>query len=110
MTDIESPASDAVLAASHPSPECGGPCATCAFRPGTEANRSRHTLALARLCVEGITEFKCHEQTQLCRGWIAAVNLRGFPKTDADILHAKKSAMCAEFLAESIETAVKADR
>lgn len=81
-SDIESPASDAVFNASHPSPEDGGPCATCAFRPGTEASQSQHTVALARLCVEGGRYFHCHEQPQLCRGFVAAVNLRGVPETE----------------------------
>ena len=53
MSDVPSAASDAVIAANHPAPEQGGPCATCAFRPGTEANLSPHTMQLARLCVEG---------------------------------------------------------
>lgn len=71
-----SPAFDAVVAAPHPEPENGGPCATCAFRPGTEANLTPWTVTLARLCVEGIEPFDCHEHPRACRGWIAAVNLR----------------------------------
>jgi hypothetical protein len=75
-----SPAFDAVCAADHPAPDAGGPCATCAFRPGTEANRSEYTTALARACVEGIEPFHCHEHPRACRGWIAAVNLNGAPE------------------------------
>jgi hypothetical protein len=81
---VTSPAFDAVVAAHHPSPECGGPCATCAFRPGTHANSADFTVALARLCVEGLEPFNCHEKPQACRGWIAAVNLNGAPQTEDD--------------------------
>lgn len=77
-----SPAFDAVVAASHPDPDAGGPCASCAFRPGTEANLSPHTDMLARFCVEGVTPFNCHERPGFCRGWIAAVNLRAEDITD----------------------------
>lgn len=80
IDDVPSAASDAVIAAIHPSPEAGGPCATCAFRRGTEANQTAHTIQLARLCVEGA--FYCHEQPQLCRGFIAAIYLRGVPDTE----------------------------
>ena len=69
----------AVMEAEHPSPECGGPCATCAFREGTEANRSELTLLRALFCVAGLVPFLCHEKPGACRGWIAAVNLRGVP-------------------------------
>jgi hypothetical protein len=96
--EVASPAFDAVLAAQHPSPEQGGPCATCAFRPGTEASRSEHTVVLARLCVEGGREFHCHEKAQLCRGWIAAVNLRGVPFDDL-------AGACADWLGDAIEEA-----
>lgn len=70
MIEFESQAFDAVCAAEHPAPESGGPCATCAFRPGTEANTSWHTVMLAKFCVEGRTPFDCHEKPQLCRGFI----------------------------------------
>jgi hypothetical protein len=107
---VPSPACDAVEAAEHPSPEAGGPCATCAFRPGTEANTSWWTRDLARLCVEGTRTFQCHEQPQLCRGFIAAINLRGPTETD----DAKKWNECAGFaadmLADAIQVGVEADR
>lgn len=74
--NLESPAFDAICAADHPSPSNGGPCATCAFRPGTEANATEHTVALAKMCVEGLERFDCHEYNRMCRGWLAAVNLR----------------------------------
>lgn len=77
IADI-SPACALVIAAPHPSPENGGPCATCAFRPNTEPNLSPHTMMLAALCVEGFREFHCHEdRSQLCRGFVAALNVRG---------------------------------
>lgn len=97
---IASPASDAVLAAQHPSPEQGGPCATCAFRPGTEASETEHTAVLARLCVEGGRQFWCHEKTQLCRGWIAAVNLRGVPFNEM-------AGACADYLGDAVEDAAR---
>lgn len=98
---IESPAFDAVLAAEHPSPECGGPCATCAFRPGSEASASEHTVALAKACVEGGKYFRCHEHPALCRGWIAAVNLRGLPFDDA-------AGLAADLLGDAIDAAALA--
>ena len=58
----------AVMEAEHPSPECGGPCATCAFREGTEANRSELTLLRALFCVAGLVPFLCHEKPGACRG------------------------------------------
>ena len=79
MDRISSPAVDAVLAATHPSPEAGGPCATCAFRNGTEANLTEHTQILVRACVEGMRLFHCHEKAGLCKGYIAAANRRGAP-------------------------------
>lgn len=102
---IESPSVDAVMAAQHPSPSSGGPCATCAFRPGTEANETEHTQALVRLCVEGFREFHCHERPQLCRGYIAALNLRGVPKTKADQRHAEAAGEAADVLAQCITLA-----
>ena len=96
----------AVLHADHPSPENGGPCATCAFRIGTEANRSEHTTALAALCVEGLREFRCHEKPQLCRGWIAAVNAKHAAGEYADKKHLEASRFCADFLSDAIDRAV----
>lgn len=103
-----SPAADAVLAATHPEPECDGPCATCAFRPDTEANQSEHTMELARLCVEGIVPFHCHERPQLCRGFVAAVNLRGAPETDEDRKWRECAAFAADVLGQCIRSAVEA--
>jgi hypothetical protein len=106
---FESAASDAVIAATHPSPDAGGPCATCAFRPGTEANQTAHTLLLAKACVEGVRPFHCHEQPQLCRGFVAAVNLRGAPQTKADKRHAQASAVMVDVLAMAIRVGAEAD-
>lgn len=108
MHEVPSPASDAVMTAAHPSPEDGGPCGGCAFREGTEANRSEHTVTLARLCVEGLTPFQCHEKPQLCRGWIAAVNLRGAPETDDDRRWSECAASASEIVATLIDAAVHA--
>ncbi len=105
---VPSAASDAVTAAEHPSPEAGGPCATCAFRPGTEANTTPHTVELARLCVEGFRHFYCHEQPRLCRGFIAALNLRGVPETDDDRKWAEIAGHAADILSDAIHLAVRA--
>lgn len=111
MLNVDSPAFDAVSGANHPSPECGGPCATCAFRPGTEAASMEHTVVLARLCVEATEPFLCHEQPQLCRGWIAAVNLRGPMPDDDDSRHRREAlGFAIEMLNEAIEVGVQADR
>jgi hypothetical protein len=109
FSGFESPACDAVIAAVHPSPEDGGPCATCAFRPGTQANQTTHTMELARLCVEGGREFSCHEKPQLCRGFIAAINLRGVPETDEDRRWQVVCGDAADVLGLCIDEAVKAD-
>lgn len=106
---VPSPACDAVMAAEHPSPECGGPCATCAFREGTEANQTWHTVELARLCVEGFRYFYCHEQPQLCRGFVAAMNLRGTPETEAERRWAEVNRMAADMFAEAIAVGKAAD-
>jgi hypothetical protein len=90
------PAFDLVEAAAHPSPEDGGPCSSCAFRPGTEANRSAHTVLLAKLCIEGGRMFSCHERPGLCRGYIAAANLRGLPFDE-------RATLGADILADIIE-------
>lgn len=99
-----------VLAANHPSPENGGPCWTCAFRPGTEASTTEHTRELARLCVEGLRAFHCHERPQLCRGFVAAVNLRGVPETEDDRRYAEACGVAADLLGELIGRAAEADR
>lgn len=100
-----SAACDLVMLAVHPSPEDGGPCATCAFRPGTEANRSPHTVELARLCVEGLEPFDCHEQPQLCRGFIAAANVRGIPEDDDDRRWQQMARHAADILGRCIDAA-----
>ncbi len=107
---VPSPASDAVIAAAHPSPEDGCPCATCAFRPGTEANRTEHTIELARLCVEGGREFSCHERPQLCRGFIAAINLRGAPEDEEARRWCEVAGAAADIFSKCIDAAVEADR
>lgn len=98
-------ACDAVIAAPHPGPDAGGPCATCAFRSGTEANRTPRTMQLARLCVEGGREFMCHEKPQLCRGFIAAINLRGIPDDEEARRWCAAAGMAADVLAACIEAA-----
>jgi hypothetical protein len=99
-----------VAAANLPSPESGGPCATCAFRKGTEANASAHTTELAALCVEGLREFHCHEKPQLCRGFIAAANLRGVPQDEEDRHWMEVAGEAADILAMCIERAVEAQK
>jgi hypothetical protein len=106
---VPSPACDVVLAASHPPPEKGGPCLTCAFRQGTEANTTPHTMTLARLCVEGFRQFHCHEQPQLCRGWLAALNLRGTPESQDDKNWSVVAGHAADVLAQCIATAKQSE-
>lgn len=106
---VPSAACDAVLAAKHPAPENGGPCATCAFRPGTEANQTTHTMDLARLCVEGFRHFHCHEKPKLCRGYIAALNLRGAPVTEDDEKWSIVAGHAADLLSFCIDEAKKAE-
>lgn len=106
---VPSPACDAVLAAEHPSPDSGGPCLTCAFRPGTQANRTEHTMALARACVEGLEPFFCHEQPQVCRGFIAAANLRGAPQDDDDRRWMDANRAVADLLSRAIAHGKAAD-
>ncbi|HXE82906.1 MAG TPA: hypothetical protein VN513_06220 [Gemmatimonadales bacterium] len=105
-----SEAADAVMAADHPSPDQGGPCATCAFRPGTEAYGTARTRELAALCVEGLRPFYCHESPQLCRGFIAAANLRGVPESDEDRRWAEVCRLGADLLAACVDHAAKEDR
>ncbi len=106
---VPSAACDAVIAAIHPSPENGGPCATCAFRVGTEANQTWHTMALARLSVEGGRMFHCHERVQLCRGFVAALNLRGAPQDEDDRNWAVVAGHAADMFTQCIDAAVAAD-
>lgn len=107
---VASPACDAVMSADHPSHEMGGPCATCAFRQGTEANRTEHTVTLARLCVEGYRQFYCHEHPGLCRGYIAAMNLRGTPQDEDDEKWATVAGDAADILAQCIARAKEAEK
>lgn len=110
----DSSAFDAVVEAEHPSPADGGPCATCAFRKGTEANSMPHTVELAKLCVEGVTPFDCHERPRLCRGWIAAVNLRAAAGEVTDDEESRRYRDVMRFAADTfgraIDVAVEADR
>lgn len=108
-TSVPSAASDAVMAAQHPSPEDGGPCATCAFRPGTQANGTPYTVALARLCVEGSRLFYCHENPQLCRGFVAAINLRGVPEDEEHRRWCDVAGHAADMLQMCIEAAKDED-
>lgn len=59
-------------------------CATCAYRAGTEASRSKSTLLTAKLCALAAEPFYCHEErlapgaddsvrTVVCAGHTAAV-------------------------------------
>jgi hypothetical protein len=109
VTGVPSPASDAVIAHTHPAPERGGPCGTCAFRAGTEANQTWHTMEMARLCVEGLVPFYCHEQPQVCRGFVAAVNLRGVPETEDDKRWAEVNRLAAGLMADAIAAGKRAD-
>lgn len=107
---VPSAAADAVIEAVHPSHDDGGPCDGCAFRLGTEANASVHTMQLARMCVEGITPFQCHEHQHVCRGWMAAVNLLGAPESEHERRWMQVNAMGAELWAQAIAFGVEADR
>lgn len=108
-SNVPSRASDLVMSADHPTPASGGPCATCAFRIGTQANLSPHTVELARLCVEGFREFYCHERPQVCRGFNAAINLRGVPQGEDDRRWSEVAGMAADVLQQCIEAAKAAD-
>lgn len=57
-----------------PSPERGGPCATCALRVGTDANQASVTMLTVELCLMSGEPFYCHEHNRVCKGWIAAAN------------------------------------
>jgi hypothetical protein len=95
-------ACDVVMAVEHPSSADGGPCHDCAFRAGTEANQTEHTVELARLCVEGFRPFYCHIQPGLCRGYIAAMNLRGVPEDDEDRQWCDAAGIAADLLSAAI--------
>jgi hypothetical protein len=66
-------------------------------------------MALVVACVEGLVPFYCHEKDQLCRGFVAASNLRGAPKNRADKRHAKAAAIVAEVIAQAIAFGKAAD-
>jgi len=105
MSGVPSSACDIVMSAEHPPHEQGGPCSECAFRAGTEANRTPHTVELARLCVEGFRRFDCHVHRHLCRGYVAAANIRGVPETDDDKKWAIIAGDAADILSECIHRA-----
>jgi hypothetical protein len=51
---------------------CHSRCATCAYRPGTEASKCERTLVKAKLCLISGELFLCHEdpaRIAICRGW-----------------------------------------
>lgn len=104
---MRSEAAEIVMAAQHPTPEDGGPCETCAFRPGTEANLTGHTRELAELSVEGLRPFYCHERMQLCRGYVAAANLRGVPENEDDRRHVEACGLAADVLWDAIGRAAE---
>jgi hypothetical protein len=58
-------------------------CATCAFRPGTDANRSRLVLHLVEMCLVGRQPFMCHcgeaPGTRPCAGF-KALEARAEPR------------------------------
>lgn len=107
--NVPSEACDLVMAADHPSPADGGPCATCAFRAGTEAHHSEHTVTLARLCVEGLRSFNCHERPGLCRGYVAAANLRGVPSGEYEERWADVMGCAADIIGDAINAARDAE-
>jgi hypothetical protein len=109
FNEVPSAAADAVMTAEHPRHDEGGPCDECAFRSGTEANRTEHTVTLARLCVEGFRPFYCHVHPGLCRGYVAALNLRGVPEDEDDRRWCEVARMAADVLGECIESARAAD-
>jgi hypothetical protein len=57
-----------------------GCCGTCAFRDGTEANRSQLVLHLIESCIldEGNT-FMCHEAERPCVGFMKMTRREGVP-------------------------------
>lgn len=62
-------------------------------------------MALAVACVEGLQLFHCHVHPGLCRGFVAAVNLRGVPKTKADRKRAKVAGLLVDMLSDVIREA-----
>jgi len=68
-----------------------------------------HTTELARLCVEGIVPFHCHERPQVCRGFNAAVTLRGVPEDEEDRRWMEVARFAAEILSQAIEVGKAAD-
>ena len=104
-----SPACDVVMAADHPPHGAGGPCADFAFRRGTEANGCPETVELARLCVEGFREFHCHLHPHVCRGFMAALNLRGVPTTEDDEKWCEVARAAADILSDCIHRASAED-
>lgn len=58
--------------------DCQGRCATCAFRAGTDANRSRLVLHLVEMCLGNGDTFMCHtgladdeDPHRPCAGFVA---------------------------------------
>lgn len=49
-------------------------CDDCAFREGTEANKSEWTKLKAQICAEIPCEFECHRRPGPCAGWAALCN------------------------------------
>jgi hypothetical protein len=62
-------------------------------------------MELARLCVEGIRPFYCHEKPGLCRGYVAALNLRGVPSDDDDRKWQEVARFSADLLSDLIADA-----
>jgi hypothetical protein len=57
-----------------------GRCATCAFRPGTDANGSAATTMAAVKCILEQTPFECHERPgKLCAGFAALLDVTAEP-------------------------------
>lgn len=102
IPSVDSHACDIVSSASHPAYADGGPCA---FRAGTEPSRAEETVTLARLCVEGFRPFYCHEHEHLCRGFVAAMNIRGLPETNEDRRLVEAAGAAADVLSACIASA-----
>ena len=54
--------------------------------------------------------FDCHEKPQLCRGFVAAVNLRGEPKNEDDKRWCFVAGHAADILGRCIDAAAQAQR
>lgn len=106
---VSSPACDLVMSREHPPYSAGGPCHDCAFREGTEANASQHTVMMARLCVEGFRQFDCHVHPGICRGFVAALNVRGVPETEEERRWQEVTGAAADLLAECVAAAKAED-